>query len=165
MDRLVTIAIGVVFIGVVAASIDVYLRLRTRWLRKEFSATRAPTPVAGIDATGELTTGAKYAIWNYMFSILGIGGTIIGIVSGIAGYMINDLATEKPIQVALNKMQAPLADRLAQFADAKSALDTATKNVMTEQFESTVAAKLSGDDEFRRRSFKPSGMETAFGRL
>ena len=153
MNLLATVMLGVVFICAVALSIDLYLHLGRQWLRSRIFPFEMPPPqippVAGVDAKGELTTGAKYAIWRYMFSVLAVGGTIIGIIAGIAGYLIKDLANEKAIQVALNNMHAPLAERLAQFADAKSALDVAAKDVTkTDKFEIAVATKLSEDEKF-----------------
>jgi hypothetical protein len=153
MNWLATMILGVVFICIVALLIDLYLHLGRRWLRSRIFPNEMPPPqippVAGVDAKGELTTGAKYAIWRYMFSVLAVGGTIIGIISGIAGYLIKDLANEKAIQVALNNMHAPLAERLAQFADAKSALDVAARDVTkTDKFEIAVATKLSEDATF-----------------
>src|SRR5438045_3938187 len=91
---------GVVVLALLASAVDIYWLLRSRWIRNQEEPyynrpTGDPlTRVPGIDATGELTTSAKYAIWNYMFTILGVGGAIVGIVAGIAGYMINDLAKE-----------------------------------------------------------------------
>jgi hypothetical protein len=150
----VELAIAVGVIGAIVVLIDVYVLWRRRWRR--FELFPAPgrlrkATIAGTNEKGELTTSAKYAIWNYMFSLFAVGGAIIAVVSGIAGYMIKDLANEKAIQVALNSMHKPLADRLAQFADAQSALNVAAKNVATEQFVSKVAVAISEDDKFLRK--------------
>jgi hypothetical protein len=172
-----TIAFGVAFPLAVAALIDVYFLGRKRWIRSQRRAaiqwnvahpqerSRKAT-VAGVDAKGDLTIGAKYAIWDYMFKLFAVGGAIIAIVSGIAGYMIKDLANEKAIQVALNNMNAPLAERLAQFADAKSALTTAANEVRdTPKFENAVAAKLSEDDKFQKKIVDREGFQKSLADL
>jgi energy-converting hydrogenase Eha subunit A len=153
---LVTYAIIVVFVGVMFVLADMYFIMRRRWIHNERGrwirdsdtpSVQAPEP--GVDVTGELTTGAKYAIWTYMFGILGIGGAIVGVVAGVAGYLINDLAKEKAIQVALNQMQKPLDEQLVAFATARAALDVAAKSITTDQFKSDVAVKLRDDAAFK----------------
>jgi uncharacterized membrane-anchored protein YhcB (DUF1043 family) len=154
VNTLGMVSIVLVLIIIIAAFIDVYLLLRQRWLRIEkqrASGERLVDLVPGVDATGELTGGAKYAIWNYMFSILGIGGVIVGIIAGTAGWFINDLATKEAIQVAFEKIQDPLEKQLEQFASAKTALETATKEVTKQkEFAVTVSNKLKDDVEFRK---------------
>ena len=153
-----SILIGIAFVAAIAVLIDVYLLLRRRWLLNEvFSRqeTGAPNvsdaPVAGIDAKGELTTGAKYAIWSYMFRILAVGGTIIGIVSGIAGYMIKDLATKTAMGRAFEQMQVPLNAQLKLFADANASLVAAEKMKDDKVFKGAVADELIGKGELQRQ--------------
>jgi hypothetical protein len=153
-NTLRSIAIAVLYLGLMVVLIDMYIFMRRRWFRverPESSSAPFSPPVPGIHLTGELTTSAKYAIWSYMFSIFGIGGAVIGIVAGIAGYMINDLAKEKAIQVALNKMQEPLATRLAEFENAKAALNLAAQRITTDEFNAVLATKLSNDASFRTK--------------
>jgi hypothetical protein len=140
------IEIAVVCIAVYVA-FDIYMFVRGKFE----SPVQPQSSATGSEITGELTTGAKYAIWRYMFFLFGVGGAIIGVVSGVAGYMINDLAKEKAIQVALREMQKPLEERLAQFADAQSALNTAIKTVNDEKFKTKVADTLSGDGDFQKK--------------
>ena len=145
--------------GVMAVLADMYFIMRRRWIRGErrrwirseetpSSVQEVPTP--GVDVTGELTTGAKYAIWKYMFSILGIGGAVIGIVAGVAGYMINDLGKEEAIKVALSEMQKPLAEQLGVLADAKAGIAVVAKSITTDEFKAIVATKLSNDGAFQK---------------
>ncbi len=129
---LTTIAVVIVFFLALVAATDRYLILRRRWL---FAGNEPPSPPqAGIDVKGELTTGAKYAIWSYMFRILGIGGTIIGVISGLVGYMVNDLAKEKATQKALDEVQAPLIARLGQLENARAQLDVVAHDLATDTF-------------------------------
>ncbi|OCK58812.1 hypothetical protein [Bradyrhizobium sp. LMTR 3] len=128
--QLVYIAI---FVGIALFALDQYRLWRERWVEVLRKDGRLPKPKgaaeSGTNGKGELSTAAKYAIWNYMFSLFAVGGTIIGIVSGIAGYMIKDLATERAIQTALNKMQEPLSSQLDKFADANAALKVAAERI------------------------------------
>jgi hypothetical protein len=71
---------AVVAAGVAAAFYASILR-RMRRFQSSLSAERR----SGVDATGELTVGAKYAIWRHILGILGIGGTVVGIAIGVAG--------------------------------------------------------------------------------
>src|SRR5580704_7992692 len=101
-----------ILIGLVGVLVDMYLITRRRWIRiEELRPYYQGAPGPGVDITGDLTTGAKYAIWKYMLSMLVVGGTVIGIITGVAGYMINDLAKEKAIQAAFSQMQKPLNDQ------------------------------------------------------
>ena len=127
--------------------VDWYIHMRKRWFQG--SSQLPSTPAASFDAAGGLTTGAKYAIRNYMLGIFGVAAAIIGIIAGIAGYMINDLTKQSAIQTAIADMQQPLKDRLAKFATAESALETATKKVGTADFQITVATQLSNDRAFQ----------------
>jgi hypothetical protein len=144
----VAIAAAYVALGAIVILFDVYLIHRRRWLSPEYQARFLLPPGPGVDVTGELTTSAKYAIWNYMFRILGVGGTIVGIIAGVAGYMINDLGKQEAIRVALNEMQKPLAEQLVALANAKAGVDAVAKSLTTDEFKAIVAAKLSADSIF-----------------
>jgi hypothetical protein len=125
--------------------VDWYIHMRKRWFQG--SSLSPSMPAASFDAAGELTTGAKYAIRNYMLNIFGVGGTIVCIIAGAAGYMVNDLTKQSSVRIA--DMQSPLKDQLARFATAESALETATKKVGTADFQITVATQLSNDKAFQ----------------
>src|SRR5438552_4316756 len=116
---LVQLAYVAIFVGIAYFAVDQYRLWRERRVEAWRKDGHLPKPKgaaeSGTNGKGELSTAAKYAIWNYMFSLFAVGGTIIGIVSGIAGYMIKDLATERAIQTALNKMQEPLSSQLDKF--------------------------------------------------
>ena len=125
---------GMIIVAVIAyAVLDQYRLWRDRRVETWRKQGRLPVPAqsAGSDTNeaGELSTAAKYAIWNYMFNLLAVGGTVIGVISGVAGYMIKDLATEKAIQTALNTMQEPISKQLEKFTDADAALKVATNRV------------------------------------
>ncbi len=143
-----TIAIAVAGGGGVAVLVEVYLIAR-RWVRN-YLFDEWDLAARGVTERGELTTGAKYAIWNYMFSILAVGGTIIGVMAGVAGYMINDLAKKEAIQTALDKMQTPLAKQLEKLADARAGLEIAAGKVTTDEFAMKIATKLSSEANFHK---------------
>jgi len=130
---LVQLAYVAIFVGIAYFAVDQYRLWRERRVEAWRKDGHLPKPKgaaeSGTNGKGELSTAAKYAIWNYMFSLFAVGGTIIGIVSGIAGYMIKDLATERAIQTALNKMQEPLSSQLDKFADANAALKVAAERI------------------------------------
>src|ERR1700684_2491042 len=73
-------------------AVDQYVLRRTKTMIQLEADGGASAP--GMDNKIELTTAAKYAIWQYIWSILGIGGAVIGVLSGITGYLIKDLGTE-----------------------------------------------------------------------
>jgi Collagen triple helix repeat (20 copies) len=125
---------GLIIVAVIAYPvIDQYRLWRDRMVETWRKQGRLPIPPQSVesdtDGSGELSTAAKYAITNYMFRLLAVGGTLIGVIAGVAGYMIKDLATERAIQAALNKMQEPLTKQLEKFTDADAALKVATNRV------------------------------------
>jgi len=123
-DMLINIGAFIVFLVLLlGASIvlrDAYLSKRKRWFESRSRSTGSQEN--GIDSTGELTTGAKYALWSYMFWLLGIGGTIVALISGTVGYMINDVAKEKATQAALSEMQKATS---SAFSEMQKATNTA----------------------------------------
>jgi hypothetical protein len=146
-----------IFVGVAVAGIELYRlwrdRLVMKWKIKDApspnggngdnAAGDPPTAISGLNADGELTTAAKYAIWNYMFGMLAIGGTVIGVRSGIAGYMIKDLATKNAMQTAFIQMQKPLTDHMNKFTTADAALQAAYKTATDKsEFPNEVAKTL-----------------------
>jgi hypothetical protein len=82
------ITIGV-FGGIAYVARDQYRlqrdRMIKRWDKKDNEPKSAAAAVSGIEFNGELSTSAKYAIWNYMFNILAVGGTVVGILAGLRG--------------------------------------------------------------------------------
>jgi hypothetical protein len=139
-----------VFVGLAYAVRDQYWLRRERmieaWKRRDEAPKAQSAPEPAIDAAGELTTAAKYALWQYMLNILAVGGTVIGIIAGIAGYMIKDLASAGAIQTALNKMQEPLARQLDKISTADASLKLAiekTKN--DEAFAQNVGNVIKGE--------------------
>jgi hypothetical protein len=153
-ELLIILAYVVLLIGFVFAVValgDSYLR---RWFQPEPKLDRS-TPIAGISATGERTSAAKYALGTYRLGIF-VTGTIVGILSGIAGYMISNLASEKAVKVALNPVQARLIERLGQFEEAKAALNTAISEVantdkFTDKFVRSVVEEAWKNAEFRTK--------------
>jgi hypothetical protein len=103
-----------------------------------------------LNETGELTTAAKQAIRNYMFGLFGVGGAIVAIVAGIAGYMIDDLAKAKAIEEALKRMHEPLVAQLTKIADTSADLKALIKTVNTETFRAEVVKELSKEDSLRK---------------
>jgi hypothetical protein len=136
----------IAFIGIAFALADQYWLRRNRMIRRQERGS--PTTEPDIDVGGELTTAAKYAIWNYMFSIFAVGGAVIGILvglaSGFAGYMIKDLASKSAVHAALIEIQKPLAIQSDKFATANAALKGATDRVKDEK----TFPKLVGDALF-----------------
>lgn len=65
-----------------------------------------------------LTQEARSAVRGYMLSIFAIGGPIVAIVAGVAGYMINDLAKASATAQALQDIQEPLLEGNLQVAEA-----------------------------------------------
>jgi hypothetical protein len=132
-STIIQLAYATIFFGLAYFAVDQYRLWRERqveaWRKDGLLPQREGVADSSKDGKGELSTAAKYAIWNYMFSLFAVGGTIIGIVSGIAGYMIKDLVTERAIQNALNKMQEPLSHQLDKFADANAALKVAAERI------------------------------------
>jgi hypothetical protein len=144
-EMIALLAILSVIVIFVIVFIDYYLMLRRTWRRREYGQVEQPVPpVPGLDASGELTIPAKYAIWNYMFYILGVGGVIIGIISGVAGYMIKDLAQQGATEKALAAMQEPLFKRLGELATAEAQLKAAAEKTANEaSFAGVVATELA----------------------
>ncbi len=138
------------------ASVTLYLFL-IQWA---FSRRRiAPTKVeVGLDQTGTLTIGGRQAVRDYMVRFLATGGTIIAVVAGLAGFMINDLAKETAIIAALTEMQKPILDGARALAAAEAAVEGLRKRVENlsdvveeEQFIVDVVDKLSDDRGLQER--------------
>src|SRR5438132_1523700 len=73
-----------IFVGIAYFAVDQYRLWRERRVEAWRKDGHLPKPKgaaeSGTNGKGELSTAAKYAIWNYMFSLFAVGGTIIGIV-------------------------------------------------------------------------------------
>ncbi|MEY9418054.1 hypothetical protein ABIF69_004496 [Bradyrhizobium japonicum] len=149
-ELLIILAYVVLLIGFVFAVVALGDSYLGRWFQPEPKLDHS-TPVAGISATGERTTAAKYALGTYRLGIF-ITGTIVGILSGIAGHMISNFAGEKAVKVAINPVQAPLIERLGQFEEAKAALNTAISEVAnTDKFVRNVVHETWRNSEFRTK--------------
>jgi hypothetical protein len=125
VDALIWI-LAIILIGVALAVGDKYRVHRNRqiqeWRRRDEMPGALLPFGPEITVDGELTTAAKCALWKYMLSILAVGGTVVGIISGIVGYMVKDLVTEKAVQTALNEIQKPPTEQLTNFVTADAAL-------------------------------------------
>lgn len=119
-------------------------RRRMVWrLARQRRSNASEAQALGVDSAGELTIAAKYAIWNYMFNILAVGGAVIGVLAGVAGYLIKDLAAASATQTALSKIQEPLAKQMDKIATANAALTLAAERVKDDkEFVSKVARDL-----------------------
>jgi hypothetical protein len=74
------------------------------------------------------------------------GSAIVGLVAGIAGFMINDLGKERAIQAALNQMYSVLSESMKKFATAEAALKAAIEKVQdTDNFKSDIARIVAKD--------------------
>ena len=77
---LVQLAYVAIFVGIAYFAVDQYRLWRERRVEAWRKDGHLPKPKgaaeSGTNGKGELSTAAKYAIWNYMFSLFAVGGTI-----------------------------------------------------------------------------------------
>ena len=122
------------------------------------------------EGTFKLDHETKAAVRSYMLQIFTIGGILIAVIAGVAGFLIKDLATKTAITDALQKMQEPLMkaykdvneismNAANSIKEAKESLDKAkslSENieglksyVESEEIRTDVAKKIAGNSVFR----------------
>jgi hypothetical protein len=135
---------------------DFYRLQRRRWTEPEFQGSTTDK-IGSRSESGELTNEAKLAILKYMASILAVGGTIIGIIAGIAGFMIKDLAQASATQKALEAVQGPLREEMVKVTDARATLVMAAAALTKGNFRDDVVQNLLKEhhEEIRGKQGQP----------